>query len=157
MQKLMRLVEAMEASGKDGASDRQWFVRAVHRYRQSASRGSTLDEELGLAPLPYQTAWWDVEADTTREKLLTELWRRQDGSPNRRAVEIEMAARLYEQRHHPIDRKSSIMPAKYAGTASEIFWKLHRCGANWPVKALQIKRICLSPKSVAMINVRHAG
>lgn len=154
---LQRIAGELSAGRLPAERDRTWLLMGVAQYEREAARGRRLDACLGLFPNAGVIPWWERQGDLRRLQLLTELWLRLDGTPHRKAKAIEFMAARYERRHQRIDGKSDLMPPEYAGKVEEILWRLHRCGARWPLKWRQIQEICLQSRAVAAANESGAG
>jgi hypothetical protein len=154
---LQRVGAALAAGLPLAEIDAEWLIHGIATYENEASRGRRLDDCLGLSPLPYTTAWWEVVHESKRNELLARLWHQMDGAPRPKAEKIERLAARYAPKYRQMDRMLKIPPSEYVGKPEAIFFELHRLDVRWPLKWRRIMDICVQQQAIEIAQNMEAS
>lgn len=129
---LSRIAEACRLGADLEVGDRVDLAIALEAWLSGAS--GDLDDAFGVARRRGQRANRTIAAARLRDDLLRACAVQHYGGLSRRqqAAAIAQAGTRYAASAWRIDRLNSAMPASYAGTPTEAFWRILSAGASVP-------------------------
>ncbi len=130
VEKLRRVIMALEAGRAPGPGDGEWLASRLRRYLDCAPRGGlSLDLCLDLTPAQGGTPWWETERVDQRNAVIRAIAANHFGAqePGPAARGIMAAWRRYSRNQKAIDRRHGSMGAE-PGTLSADLFALARAG-----------------------------